>query len=79
MGEGNSLDGRDRPHRLHHKKRFKVHALKNMQEVEDEVLGFLNFTYDAINTKHTLPPHRKVGAQKRAEMLRHPCILGDPQ
>ena len=23
--------------------------------------------------------HRKVGAQKRAEMLRHPCILGGPQ
>ena len=23
--------------------------------------------------------HRKVGAQKRAQMLRHPCILGGPQ
>ena len=27
---------------------FKVQALKKLQEVEDDALGFLNFTHDAI-------------------------------
>ena len=31
------------------------------------------------NTMHTCPPSLLRGAQKRAEMLHHPCILGDPQ
>ena len=49
MGEGNSLDGRDCPDRLQDTcQRFKVQALKKLQEVEDEAVGFLKFTHDAI-------------------------------
>ena len=49
-GEDNSLDGRGRPDTTPQetRERFKVQALKKLQEVEDEALGFLNFTHDAI-------------------------------
>ena len=44
--------GRPRPPRpptpQETRQRFKVQALKKLQEVEDEALGFLNFTHDAI-------------------------------
>ena len=49
----------------------------------------LNGRDSGIIPKMLLPPTNKIrsgclalafsGAQKRAEMLRHPCILGDPQ
>ena len=47
-----SLDGRNRPPRLptpqEARQRLKVQALRSLQEVEDEALGFLDSTRDAI-------------------------------
>ena len=56
------------------------------KETKSEVKTYAGGYHDALRNKawiqrlSRIPQwHRKVGAQKRAEMLRHPCILGGPQ
>ena len=76
--------GRPRPPRpptpQETRQRFKVQALKKLQEVEDEALGFLNFTHDAIQWRRNQQVWIRLQIQRPSRtMVEIVTTLGTPE